>query len=1207
VRSIVPAVVLCLMASTAVAQNWVNMLAQDPTGAMTTGHVCYTANGRDVTCDGGSPIITTSGTMAVPALATGGLTVVGSANMGNISATGNVSVTGNVSANKFIGDGSGLTGVAGASADRIVSGTTSMLAMGSSGFVSLTQAGTNTGWFDPSLGLVTIGVSSTGPISGTRLYSSGASTIAGTLNLGSYAAFTDGLGANWGGKEIVGGNGANQYLFFFTSNTEAMRIVSSGFVGIGTSAPSAKLDISGTYGTSGAGNQTISGFGVEGNLNAGGASVDTLYGVYLRPSITSQGGTGNKVIGLRVSPFTTDTGTVYSAIFDGGNVGIGNSAPTAPLEVSGTVSATQFAGKFVGDGSGLINVGGASADRIVSGTTSLLAISNTGYISITQAGTNTGWFDPTRGLVTIGVSSTGPISGTNGYYSGNVGIGIPPVANTPLWVSGATVFTNISQQVTFNTSIWQISRTATNGGAMVEFKSLDNNASRAIISASSPAPGGLFWVGSNGAVGIGTQAPSATLHVGGTAIISSWTTIGSNNPAADLLELDAPTGTGLTISGTSPRIRISRNGVSTITLAAAAGTGAYVPYAKTNDTVLLSSGGNLILTTNANSSNVLIGTNAVGSSATVFVSTGQVGINVPTPTVALEVSGTVSATQFVGAFVGDGSGLTNIAGASADRIVSGSTSMLAISTTGFISITQAATNTGWFDPTRGLVTIGVSSTGTISATKVYAGNFGTSGSIIYRDANGNLTANANIFAGSSGAVFGPTFTATGSGFFAATASGLSWGGGNDGIMGSAGQYIRMVTSGTEAMRIVSTGFVGIGTTAPTAKLEVSGTVSATHFVGDGSGLTNVGGDRITSGTLLAVANSATGYISLSTVSTTWAYLSSGVNYLPSLKTTTLSASTAIQVGSNSLTCGSGISGTMRYSQISSTMEYCNGTAWTSMGPSSTSPVAFQYNKGGTAQTVTTGANTKLTFSTRVLDTNNNFSACTTNCASGTQTATESRFTVTVPGKYLLHLQVRCATSAVCYATIFKNTSTYLAENFVYPGSGNIPVANASTIADLAVGDYVEGSTYSSSASIDGTAYYTFIEGVLLAPQGGGSGSTVTPGGVSSSVQFNSNGSSLSGDSTFTYASGTLVVSSVSASTVSASSVTMGYAIVTASFDGNGSVSCGAGKKILGGGCDCTGAGGAYVRMSYPSSNTTWRCYCDTGTSESAYAICANIN
>jgi hypothetical protein len=102
------------------------------------------------------------------------------------------------------------------------------------------------------------------------------------------------------------------------------------------------------------------------------------------------------------------------------------------------------------------------------------------------------------------------------------------------------------------------------------------------------------------------------------------------------------------------------------------------------------------------------------------------------------------------------------------------------------------------------------------------------------------------------------------------------------------------------------------------------TVNGVAVGGGGDGL----GDRIVSGSLLTVANSDTGIISLTTGATTWGYLSSGASYIPSLTSTVISA-TAVQVASDTTVCGSGTAGRLSY--VSGSLLLCNGSSWSNVG------------------------------------------------------------------------------------------------------------------------------------------------------------------------------------------------------------------------------------------------------------------------------------
>ena len=151
----------------------------------------------------------------------------------------------------------------------------------------------------------------------------------------------------------------SQFWGFATNNTERMRIDSSGNVGIGTSSPGYRLDVSGVINTNAAVRMIPTNVGAftraqlqsAYNLDGTGASVFTWNytngGGELDLFINRNGGgTG----GLKIYDFPNTSGnpTNIFTVEGGGNVGIGTSSPGARLDVKGLVRSSIGTGTGAG-------------------------------------------------------------------------------------------------------------------------------------------------------------------------------------------------------------------------------------------------------------------------------------------------------------------------------------------------------------------------------------------------------------------------------------------------------------------------------------------------------------------------------------------------------------------------------------------------------------------------------------------------------------------------------------------------------------------------------------------------------------------------------------------------------------------------------------------------------------------------------------------
>jgi hypothetical protein len=251
---------------------------------------------------------------------------------------------------------------------------------------------------------------------------------------------------------------------FNTAGSERLRINSSGNVGIGTTSPSEKLDITGQYGST-----TLSGH----VLGFTRASANYLW------AKTSGGD-------LRFTVNGNAIGSPSMIINPSGNVGIGTTSPTAPLTVKSNSVSSQS--------SGIVLQANGSTDDI---------------IRMGEKSTNGGRLHMLDGGVEKIAFYT---DGTDNHISaGNVGIG----TNSP------SAKLHIDVPTEDNQPAFKITKVSDSGENAMEVYHGTSSALRGIADFTNSL-GSVMFLRGDGNVGIGTTSPGRKLEVAGDVGINGY-------------------------------------------------------------------------------------------------------------------------------------------------------------------------------------------------------------------------------------------------------------------------------------------------------------------------------------------------------------------------------------------------------------------------------------------------------------------------------------------------------------------------------------------------------------------------------------------------------------------------------------------------------------------------------------------------------------
>lgn len=495
-------------------------------------------------------------------------------------------------------------------------------------------------WVSPSGNM---GIGTTSPVAELHVNGSGNTGYLHLTNSTSGSTINDGM--------TVGVNASNYFVFvreaaplyFGTDSTERMRITSAGNVGIGTTAPTAKLEVASSGrilgifrasstplttfydNTFATGNDSGGANGFIYTSGTGGSFPLDYYGELILQSSPRTGyNNGISLVTGTTSP------SVKLRVAENGNVGIGTNSPSSKLQVAGDIR--------IQNETGLITDYGPLVGRY---NTSQVYVGTGGSYSIVKIGRADGGALNVLSGGNVGIGTDSPA--TKLHVAGNAWINRP--SNK---VDNASC-TELPSRVEFNNAFasgqsgYMIFRYPTYNNFLIS-GDYDGNIGGAIPNIQFGRQSTVYMHinSSNGNIGIGTTSPGAKLHVGGGEIrvdAGQAVTLDTSNSmylvgASNQLRLynggnpvvNITTGGNVGIGLTSPAVKLHVAGTSETSVRVSDSGGSYMElYQQSTDSYILAS-------------NALRFYNG-GSERMRITNSGNVGIGTTSPESKLHVAG----------------------------------------------------------------------------------------------------------------------------------------------------------------------------------------------------------------------------------------------------------------------------------------------------------------------------------------------------------------------------------------------------------------------------------------------------------------------------------------------------------------------------------------------------------------------------------------